>query len=126
MKKLACSLATVLAIATVGIGGVSVATAPAAHASTTYWGAIAYSPSGHRFGWSWEAASLSAAITGAKNACGYTDCVYKISWYNGCGAIAEGTNYIGYGTGATLSIAENEALSAAGSGAGITGWHCTY
>ncbi|MGW4354337.1 DUF4189 domain-containing protein [Nocardia sp. NPDC004582] len=125
MKKLVFGLASALAVATASIGGVSITNAPQAHASSTMWGAIARSESGHRFGWSWDAPSLSAAIAGAKNACGYSDCVYKFSWYNGCAAIAEGPRGIGYGSGRTLSIADAEALSAAGRGASVTGWHCT-
>jgi len=54
---------------------------------TTY-GAIAYSPSSGRVGYSYNFANRSAADARASQECGKPDCVIATWYYNNCGAVA--------------------------------------
>jgi hypothetical protein len=82
------------------------------------WGAIAYSPSSHGFGWASRQISQSHAENYALNECG-PDAVLAVSGNNTFIALAVGdTGAIGWGWGDDLRVAEGHALQECGQHAG--------
>ncbi len=74
------------------------------------WGAVGIGPGG-AWGFAHSYSSESAAINSVNSECG-GDCNNIRTFYNTCGALAEGSvgNW-GFGWGATQTIAENNALN---------------
>lgn len=70
---------------------------------TTYYGAIAYSPSTGRFGSSWNSRSSDEANKLAMGICNRPDCQVLVPLENSCGALARARNggYV-WGSGGSL------------------------
>lgn len=102
---------------------------PVAHAQTdpdrSYYGAIAVSLSTGRYGYSYDFSSYAEAESQAVTRCGEGDCVAKISWRDGCGALAVSDNYFSYGAAPTRAGARAKALAANPGNAHIEHWNCT-
>ncbi|MFE3195891.1 DUF4189 domain-containing protein [Nocardia sp. NPDC059240] len=84
--------------------------APAAHATSTTWGAIAYSPGADQNYVIAGAWSYSDAQTEVLNYCGYSDCVIEIT-FDTCAAVAYSPSWqvYNYATGSTRADAEDNA-----------------
>ncbi len=79
--------------------------------SNTFFGAIAYSKSTGRWGYSYGYGDPSSANNAARNECGRDDCEVKVVFWNGCGALAKGRNGgMGWGTAGSRYGAESRAL----------------
>jgi serine/threonine-protein kinase len=93
------------------------------------WGAIAYSNSTGRAGYSYDYATQADAINSAVQRCGVRDCRAVVWFVNGCGAYAKGdNNSYGWGTGTSRAVAESNALAECrkrGGGCRIIQWTCT-
>lgn len=117
---------TVAAVLVATIGSMFVASVTPAHAQySSYYGAIAVSLSTGNYGWSYDYDSYAEAESAAESSCGAADCVAKISWRNGCGALAVSDNWLSYGSGATKAAARSEALANNPGNAYIEHWNCT-
>ncbi|ONM47795.1 DUF4189 domain-containing protein [Nocardia donostiensis] len=117
---------TVAAVLVATVGSMLTASVTPAHAQyESYYGAIAVSLSTGRYGYSYDYPSYAAAEASAEDRCGVADCVAKISWRNGCGALAVSSNYFSYGAAATRSGARREALANNPGNAYIEHWNCT-
>ncbi len=93
-----------------------------------YYGAIAYSPSTHLYGYSYDHEYRSAAEDAAMNYCGQGDCSVAIWFRNACGALAIGSSGYGSGWGSNRSRAEAEALNSCrgySDNCQIQQWVCT-
>ncbi|MBI3654348.1 MAG: DUF4189 domain-containing protein [Acidobacteria bacterium] len=93
-----------------------------------YWGAIAYSSSTGRYGYSYDYGTQADAINSAVNKCGIRDCRAVVWFVNGCGAFAKGDNASGWGVGETRALAESKALAECrkrGGNCRVTQWVCT-
>lgn len=122
LKKI-LSVAAVL-VATLGYM-LAASVAPAHAQYESYYGAIAVSLSTGQYGSAYDYPSYSAAEQSAVSRCGAADCVAKISYRNGCGALAVSSNYFSYGTGASRSSARSEALASNPGSSTIEHWSCT-
>ncbi|MEW6128819.1 MAG: DUF4189 domain-containing protein [Acidobacteriota bacterium] len=92
------------------------------------WGAIAYSKSSGRIGYSYDYATEAQAINSAVERCGVRDCQAVVWFVNGCGALAKGDKGYGWAIGASRSEAEGKALAECrkrGGGCRIVQWACT-
>lgn len=117
---------TVAAVLVATIGSMLAVSVTPAHAQSSYYGAIAVSLSTGRYGYSYDYPSYSSAEDRAVSECGVDDCVAKISWRNGCGALAVSSRYYSYGAGPTRSDARADALANNPDGdAYIEHWNCT-
>ena len=100
-----------------------------AYAWADMYGAIAYSSSGDRWGTSYNFRSRSEAESRALSECGSSDCVVKVWFKNGCGALATGDDgSLGWGWSGSRSGAESRALSECQkrtSGCRVRCWACT-
>ncbi|RMI28527.1 DUF4189 domain-containing protein [Nocardia stercoris] len=125
MKK----FTTMVAVFVASIAAVLASSAAPARAYTDYYGAIALSRSTGTYGYSYDYDSFSQAEDAAVSQClragGGSDCEAKISWANGCGAIALSRDYWSYGSAATLAGAKRDALSSNPEPASIEHWNCT-
>ena len=93
------------------------------------WGAIAYSGSTGRIGYTYENGSEPEASENAIGYCGVDDCETVVTYRNACGAVAVGTsgNYAG-GWGETSGIAQDTALvncSQYDEGCAVQRWQCS-
>jgi hypothetical protein len=100
-----------------------------AEAQADLYGAIAYSSSTGRHGYSYDWGSRSEAEDYARSKCGSGDCAIKVWFKNACGALAVGRRGgTGWGwsssRGAAESVALNECQSRT-SGCNIRTWACT-
>ncbi|WP_329412113.1 DUF4189 domain-containing protein [Nocardia vinacea] len=120
-------LMTAVTVAATGIA-LAVSAAPA-QAQANEYGAIAISRSTSHYGFWYGSGSFAAAESNAVNSCikygGGSDCTAKISWRNGCGALAISRNYWSYGSGPSLAAAKNKALANNPGNAYIEHWNCT-
>ncbi|WP_247215656.1 DUF4189 domain-containing protein [Synechococcus sp. C9] len=95
-----------------------------AHAQEAF-GAIALSKQSSRFGYSYDWQSPSQASQKALQECGSADCRVVLTFNRGCGAVAEGVNRSGLGTGKTRNLAEQAALQLCNDpSCKITVWAC--
>lgn len=126
MKKLLTAAAVL--VATVG-SLLATTAAPAQAQYGSNYGAIAVSLSTGHYGYSYDLSSYSEAESYAESACirygGASDCTARISWRNGCGALASSSGWWSYGSGATLSAAKSQALRNNPGAAYIEHWNCT-
>jgi hypothetical protein len=93
-----------------------------------YYGAIAFSDSTGKTGYSYNYQSRSDAEQAALNNCAKNDCEIKTWFENSCGALAQGDDgSLGYSWAAgSRSAAESRAFSECdGSGCKILAWACT-
>jgi hypothetical protein len=120
------TMAVVLAAATIAL---PIGATPAQAQSSGNYGAIALSTSTGYYGWSYDypnfAAAEAAAVSHCVSAGGGSDCAAKISWRNGCGAIALSNDYVSYGAAASLSSAKSRAIANNPESAHIEHWNCT-
>ncbi|MCS6783427.1 MAG: DUF4189 domain-containing protein [Chloroherpetonaceae bacterium] len=72
-------------------------------------GAIAIGSRG-RFGYSYDWSNAVQANQRALQECGSPDCKVVLTFSGGCGALAEGQNRLGTGTGKTRQQAEQAAM----------------
>ncbi len=88
-------------------------------------GAIALSRTSNRFGYSYDWPSSAQATQRALQECGSPDCQVVLTFGGGCGAVAEGPNRTGLGTGKTRALAEQAALQVCREpGCRVTVWAC--
>jgi hypothetical protein len=116
-------------VSVVAIGQVALWLFPAvAHAQDNY-GAIAYSSSTGRYGYSYDFGSQAEAENYAISKCGRSDCVVKVWFKNACGALAVGRRgALGWGLAGSRGSAEGRALSecqSRTSGCSVRAWACT-
>ncbi|MFC4374701.1 DUF4189 domain-containing protein [Nocardia halotolerans] len=71
------------------------------------------------------AAAESAAMAGCRRSGGGPGCDVKISWRNGCGALAESNRSYSWASGPSLRSAKRGALNANRGAARIINWNCT-
>jgi hypothetical protein len=120
------TMAAVLAAATVSMLAGTIAPA---QAQSSYYGSIAVSLSTGYYGWSYDYSSYASAEAAAVSQCisagGGSDCTSKISWRNGCGALASSQDYLSYGSGASPSTAKSRAIANNPEPAHIEHWNCT-
>ncbi len=72
-------------------------------------GAIALGKQSSRFGYSYDWQTSSQASQRALQECGSPDCRVVLTFNGGCGAVAEGANRTGFGTGKNRDLAEQAA-----------------
>jgi serine/threonine-protein kinase len=108
-----------------------VGAAMASSGAQAAWGAIAYSQSTGAAGWSYDAVNEVDAEIRALNNCGKyaSDCETAVTFRNGCGALAVGSNG-GWGAdwGADRYAAQSDALDRCedhDSGCRVTRWQCS-
>ena len=98
------------------------------HAQDNY-GAIAYSSSSGRYGYSYDFGSRAEAENYAISKCGRSDCVVKVWFRNACGALAVGQRGgLGWGWSGSRGGAEDIALNecqAKTSACNVRVWSCT-
>ncbi|QRY63677.1 DUF4189 domain-containing protein [Gordonia sp. PDNC005] len=119
-------------LATAGLIAVGVGSAltvpsivdPAPAHAYSYYGAIALSPSTGQTGRAWDYDNSRDAANVAMSYCSYSDCKVVTEFVNGCGAIAKGTSYWGYGWASNLYDAESYARYYS-EGGYIYDWVCT-
>ncbi|WP_026918833.1 DUF4189 domain-containing protein [Gordonia shandongensis] len=117
--------AVTMVVAGVGAGlTVSATVDPAPAAAVNYYGALSLSPSTGATGRAWDYPDAVSANRAANGACGYTDCRVVTRMTNGCGAIAKGTSYWGYGAAADLYTAQANAIYYS-EGGYVYDWLCT-
>ncbi len=103
--------------------------APAKAQGGNYYGAISVSVrAGHstistNYG-SYEEAEI-ASLESCRSNGGGGGCIIKLSWRNGCGAIATSRTHWSYGTGPNIGSAKQEALDNNPGRATIKHWKCT-
>ncbi|MEW6533957.1 MAG: DUF4189 domain-containing protein [Thermodesulfobacteriota bacterium] len=119
-----------LAAAVACIGILAVLLSVGETVSADNYGAIAYSSSTGRYGYSYDYGSRGDAESAAVTNCARSDCQVKVWFRNSCGALARaGNGALGYGFGfADRSGAESRALAecgARGSSCRIVSWACT-
>ncbi|MFC0315907.1 DUF4189 domain-containing protein [Gordonia phosphorivorans] len=103
---------------------VSSAIEPAPAQAANYYGALALSPSTGATGRAWDYSDTTSAQNAARTACGYSDCKVVVAMVNGCGAIARGDAYWGYGAADDLYTAQSYALYYS-QGGYVYDWLCT-
>ncbi|GAD82076.1 DUF4189 domain-containing protein [Nocardia asteroides] len=100
-----------------------------ANAQASYYGAIAASVRAGVYGYATDYGSYADAEAGAMAACrrggGGGGCDVKVSYRNGCGAIAISRGWWSYGNAATIGGAKREALNSNPGNASIKHWNCT-
>ncbi|MFT4086835.1 MAG: DUF4189 domain-containing protein [Gordonia sp. (in: high G+C Gram-positive bacteria)] len=115
------------ALAVLGAGSaLTVATVvePAPAHAYSYYGAMSLSPSTGATGRAWDYPDSTSAQNAAMSVCGYSDCKIVVTMVNGCGAIAKGSDYWGYGWAPSLYRAQSNALYYSGGGY-VYDWVCT-
>lgn len=75
-----------------------------------YYGAISYSPSTGKYGYSYDYNYRSGAESAARNQCARRDCSTLLWFRNACGSLAVGRNGYGSGWGSNRARAKREAL----------------
>ncbi|QLY29664.1 DUF4189 domain-containing protein [Nocardia huaxiensis] len=122
MKKLVGSAALFAAAGSLLIG-----TATPAQAYATNYGAIAFSSSAGKIGWSSDFPDAASAASQAIGECNRSDCKVVARFSNGCGAVAysraKGTYT--FGAASNLRTARKQALNRNNGDATITHWNCT-
>lgn len=125
MKRLLTS-AVVLGAATVAMFAGHVAPA---HAQADNYGALALSRNGASSisaNYDSYAEAESAAINGCQRSGGGAGCDVKVSWRNGCGALAESRRSYSWASAPSLREAKRNAINAnRGGAANIINWNCT-
>ncbi|MFD3703014.1 DUF4189 domain-containing protein [Nocardia sp. NPDC058658] len=125
MKRLLTS-ATVLVAATVAMFAGHIAPA---HAQADNYGALALSRNGASSitaNYDSYAEAESAAIAGCERSGGRGGCDVKVSWRNGCGALAESRRSYSWASAPSLRQAKRDAVNAnRGGSAVIINWNCT-
>ena len=121
---------TMFAVASiVAIGQIAVWLLPAEAQAWDNYGAIAYSSSTGRYGYSHDFGSRAEAENYAVSQCGMSDCAVKVWFRNACGALAVGQRGgMGWGWSGSRGGAENIALNecqARTSGCSVRAWSCT-
>jgi hypothetical protein len=95
----------------------------------TQFGSIAYSKSTGRSGYSYGYSDLNSANNDARSRCGQDDCEVMVVFWNGCGALAKGSDgSLGWGTAGSRAGAESRALqecNSSGSNCEIVCWACS-
>jgi len=116
-------------VSVVAIGQVALWLFPAVVQAQDNYGAIAYSSSTGRYGYSYDWGSRAEAEDYARSQCGRSDCAVKVWFKNACGALAVGRRgALGWGWAGSRGQAEGRALSecqARASGCNIRSWACT-
>jgi serine/threonine-protein kinase len=87
------------------------------------YGAVATSDSGNSYGFSHDYSSQSEAEDAAVDNCP-GDCVSRVWFSDGCGAVAQSSEYVAWGIGDSRSEAEENALSACDE-CELVAWACT-
>ena len=86
-------------------------TLPGGDGGRTKFGAIAYSKSTGKTGYSYGYNDIQTANQRAINGCGESDCEVTAVFWNGCGALAKGRNgSTGWATAGSRCEAESKAL----------------
>ena len=99
-------------VSVVVIGQVALWLFPAVVQAQNNYGAIAYSSSTGRYGYSYDFGSRAEAEDYAISQCGRSDCVVKVWFKNACGALAVGRRgALGWGWSGSRGSAENIALN---------------
>jgi hypothetical protein len=102
---------------------------PAEARAQDMYGAIAYSSSTGRYGYSYDGGSRSEAEDYARSKCGRGDCAIKVWFKNACGALAVGRRGgAGWGWSSSRESAESVALNecqSRTSGCNMRTWACT-
>ena len=100
-----------------------------AHAQGDNYGALALSRNGASSisaNYNSYAAAESAAIAGCQRSGGGPGCDIKVSWRNGCAALAESRRSYSWATAPSLRQAKRNAINAnRGGSASIINWNCT-
>ncbi|MGQ4597618.1 DUF4189 domain-containing protein [Nocardia sp. R6R-6] len=122
MKKFATGVAALAAA-----GTALAVSAPAAHAYTDNYGAIALSTSTGLIGYSYDYPDSASARRRAVSSCGVGDCSTVVWFRNGCGAVAysSGTGTWSWGYASSRRSAQGQALLRNDSDAYIVHWNCT-
>lgn len=98
----------------------------ATHPKRQIFGAIAYEPTRHQVGYSYDFKSSREARTEALKQCGEPNCEVVLTIRNGCGALARASGKPYAASGATRAEAETKAARLCGNKAcTIVGWACT-
>ena len=122
-------LAIFAVLSVVAIGQVALWLFPAEAQAQDNYGAIAYSSSTGRYGYSYDFGSRAEAENYAISKCGRSDCVVKVWFRNACGALAVGRRgALGWGWAGSRGQAEGRALSecqSRASGCNVRVWSCT-
>lgn len=121
---------TSAAVLTATIGSLlAVHAVPAQAQPRNYYGAMAVSVRAGHSTISTNYDSYAAAESASLNHCrthgGGGGCEVKLSWRNGCGAIAISRTHWSYGSGAGIGAAKRNALDANPGNANIKHWKCT-
>lgn len=90
------------------LGFCALVAAPGA-ASAAAWGAVCIGPGGaygYAYGWATSDQAYNAALEDSEY-----DCTEIRTFYNSCGAMAEGVGGWGWGTGGSRAIAESTAMN---------------
>ncbi|MVU76026.1 DUF4189 domain-containing protein [Nocardia sp. ET3-3] len=87
-----------------------------ANAAGDLFGAIAVADLGDswQFGAAWDTSDQGRADASALDQCGYTNCVVKLRWVNGCGTVARRDDNLVFATGRNQAEAERNAMSQLG------------
>ena len=116
-------------VSVVAIGQVALWLFPVEAQAQDNYGAIAYSSSTGRYGYSYDFGSRAEAENYAISKCGRGDCVVKVWFKNACGALAVGRRgALGWGLAGSRGSAEDRALSecqSRTSGCSVRTWACT-
>ncbi|MFD6392389.1 DUF4189 domain-containing protein [Nocardia sp. NPDC055029] len=67
----------------------------------------------------------SAAMAGCQRSGGGAGCDVKMSWRNGCGALAESSRSYSWASASSLRAAKRNAINANRGAATIINWNCT-
>lgn len=116
-------------VSVVAIGQVALWLFPAVVQAQNNYGAIAYSSSTGRYGYSYDFGSRGEAEDYARSQCGRSDCVVKVWFKNACGALAVGQRgALGWGWSGSRGSAEDRALNecqSRTSACSVRTWACT-
>jgi hypothetical protein len=116
-------------VSIVAIGQIALWLLPAGAQARDNYGAIAYSFSTGRYGYSYDWPSRAEAENYARSQCGIGDCAVKVWFKNACGALAVGRgSAYGWGWAGSRGQAEGSALSecqARSAGCRVRVWSCT-
>ncbi|MFF2082251.1 DUF4189 domain-containing protein [Nocardia sp. NPDC058176] len=121
---------TSAAVLTATVGSLlAVHVTPAQAQARNYYGAISVSVRAGHSTISTNYGSFAEAESASLNSCrtngGGGGCEVKLSWRNGCGAIAISRGWWSYGSGASIGAAKRSALDANPGAASIKHWKCT-
>ncbi|WP_280345287.1 DUF4189 domain-containing protein [Nocardia neocaledoniensis] len=124
MKK----VLTGAAIMTATVGALLAGHIAPAQAQADNYGALALSRNGASSitaNYGSYAAAESAAIAGCQRSGGGAGCDVKVSWRNGCGALAESSRSYSWASAPSLRAAKRNAINANRGAATIINWNCT-